>query len=184
MASLDLPAASISRTPRSRSVRSGNGRSSGPGGRAGEVRRDAAGQRGTEHHAAGRGGPHRVVDLLGPRALEQVAGGAGPDGRQDRVVVLVHGQHDDLDVRVPPGDEAGGLDPVEVGHLDVHDDDVRLGLGDQVQRLAAVARRADHLDAVQRAEQGDQPVAHDLVVVDDQDLDAHDSSSFPSVWWT
>ena len=38
-----------------------------------------------------------------------------------------------------------------------------------MQRLAAVAGGADDLDAVERAQQGDQAVADDRVVVDDHD---------------
>ena len=45
------------------------------------------------------------------------------------------------------------------------------GLGDDVQGVAAVLGRPHHLDAVERGEQRDQSVAHDLVVVDDHDAD-------------
>ncbi len=53
-----------------------------------------------------------------------------------------------------------------------------------VQGLAAVLGRADDLDAVQRAEERDQPVADDLVVVDHDDSDgAHSRDSSGWVRW-
>ena len=42
---------------------------------------------------------------------------------------------------------------------------------DDVHRIPAVGGGADDLDAVQRAQQGDQAVADDLVVVHDDDPD-------------
>ena len=46
-----------------------------------------------------------------------------------------------------------------------------LGLGDDVDGVLAVGGGADDLEAVERPEQRDQAVAHDLVVVDDDDAD-------------
>ena len=46
-----------------------------------------------------------------------------------------------------------------------------LGLVDDVQGVAAVGGGADDLDTVEGPEQGDEPVADDLVVVDHHDPD-------------
>ena len=69
--------------------------------------------------------------------------------------------------------------PSSCGHLDVHHHDVGQRLADDVQRVAAVGGGADDLDAVERAEQGDQPVADDLVVVGDDDPDRARSCASP-----
>ena len=61
--------------------------------------------------------------------------------------------------------------PSKPWHLDVHDHHVRAGLGDDVDGFLAVGGGADDLEAVERPEQRDQPVAHDLVVVHDDDAD-------------
>ena len=50
--------------------------------------------------------------------------------------------------------------------MDVHHDDVRLGLGDDVDGVPPVLGRADDGDPVQRAEQGGETLADNLVVVD------------------
>ena len=129
-------------------MRSGNGSGAASGrSAAGEVRRHPRRERRAEDHAAGRGGPDRGLHLVGAGALEQVAGRAGPDRAEHGLVVLVHGQHHDPDAGLPAGDHPGGLDAVEVRHLDVHHHDVGHGLGDDVDRVAAVLGGADDLDA-------------------------------------
>ncbi len=141
------------------------------GGATRQQRRHLLGHRRPEDHPAAGGGTDRVVHLLGTRALEQVAARTGADRAEDGVVVLVHGEHQDPQPRVAADEEPGRLDAVELRHLDVHHDDIRLRLPDHVQRLAAVGGRADDLDAVERAEQCGEAVADDLVVVDDDDTD-------------
>ena len=75
-----------------------------------------------------------VGDLLGGAVLDQVAAGAGPDGVGEHLLVGVHGEHHDLDVGQLAADLAGGLDAVELGHRDVHEDDVGLELVGQARR--------------------------------------------------
>lgn len=61
------------------------------------------------------------------------------------VVGVVGGQDEDTDAYqvVVGGDQAGGLDAVEVGHADVHDHDVGAGAAGKPDGLAAGAGLAD-----------------------------------------
>ena len=66
-------------------------------------------------------------------------------------------------------DLAGGLYAVHHRHLEVHQHEVgpqRLHLA---QRLFAIMRDADHLDVRMRAEHDTQPLAHDRLVIHEQD---------------
>src|SRR6267142_7192631 len=58
------------------------------------------------------------------------------------------------------------LEPVHLGHLDVHDDDVRLKPAEQIERRPPVLGR---LDGVARLQQHPQGLAGTELVVDDQD---------------
>ena len=72
-------------------------------------------------------GDHGVGQLLGREVLEQEAFRAGPEGVVDVIVEVESGEDDDAGIgggRFGP-DEAGGLDAVEAGHADVHEDHVR-----------------------------------------------------------
>jgi hypothetical protein len=76
------------------------------------------------------------------------------------------------DVRDGGHDPAGGFDAVEVRHVEVHDDHVRLVSLALGNRLHPVRRLADHLDAKERAEERGQALADDGVVVGHHDADA------------
>ncbi len=69
------------------------------------------------------------------------------------------------------GDEAaGGVDASHAGHRKVHDDNVRLHLGDDAQCFRPVGRFAGHADAG-RLEHGAHALSDHGVVVDDHRLD-------------
>ena len=69
-----------------------------------------------------------------------------------------------LVVEQPPRDLEAG----QPRHLDVEEHEVGLQPLDRRQRLDAVARLADHLDAADLAEQVAQLVARQLLVVDER----------------
>ena len=62
---------------------------------------------------------------------------------------------------------AGGLEPVDLRHLDVDDGHLGLVLDDELDRRVPVARGADHLEAFVVIEQECECVDEQAVVVDD-----------------
>ncbi len=67
---------------------------------------------------------------------------------------------------------AGGLDPVELGHADVHQHDVGLQVPGLRDRVEAVGGLADDLQIVLGVEDHAEPGAHERLVVGDQQADA------------
>ena len=69
---------------------------------------------------------------------------AGLEGAEDVGFVGVHGEDEDTDIRKVLDGLAGRLDAIEVGHRNVHDQNVRQLLLHQLERLATVGGFADH----------------------------------------
>ena len=166
---LSAPCATRSSTSRSRSDSCGNGTAAAPRGRQ-RRRRRARGRRSRGPKTASpRGdGPDRPGDVLRRRLLEQVAPGPGSQGREDRVVVLAHGQHDDRGRGELGGDPGRGLDPAHAGHAQVHEHDVGAGAARLRDRRLPVGRRADDVDARGVLQRRLQALAENGVVVGDQ----------------
>ena len=93
---------------------------------------------------AGLGGDERGDHVLPAEGLREVAEDAGVDRAGNKLLLPERGQHHDRQ-RAPLEDPARRLDAVEVGHLDVHHDQVRAQAFRQPDRLGAVAGLADHL---------------------------------------
>jgi hypothetical protein len=70
----------------------------------------------------------------------------------DVVVDVEGGEHEHLRGRAEGADQAGRLQPVEVGHAHVHEHDVGLEAAGQAHRLVAVLGLAHHLDVGLRVE--------------------------------
>ena len=86
--------------------------------------------------------------------------------RDDRYFVVVTGP-----------DAAGRLDPVDGLHLEVHEHDVRPATGrvealDRLERLHPSFDVADDVEIGLTAQEGQEPAAHNGVVVDDEHPDA------------
>ena len=77
----------------------------------------------------------------------------------------------DTGLRHPLADLAGGGQPVQPGHRNVHDDDVRAQSDREFDRLESVGGPPDHGEVVLGLEQRGQPVAEHRVVVGDQHPD-------------
>ena len=117
------------------------------------------------------GRPDRAAQLLARRVLEQVARGARLERGHDVGVRVVRREHEHArriaELRQPP--DRGRA--VDAGHAQVHQHHVgpaRLGERD---RFVAVRRLPDHVVQRIAGEHAAQPVAHDRVVVDDQEAD-------------
>ena len=94
--------------------------------------------------------PDGLLDLRRLGVLEQVADRAGVERLEDLLPVGEGRQHDHGDLGVGRSDAPRRLDPVEDGHLEVHQDDVRGRTLALLERVPAVGCRADELDAVER----------------------------------
>ena len=110
-------------------------------------------------------------DLVFIGVLEQVAACAGTHRGQQQLVVLEHREHDDADRRVGGGDAAGRLDPVELGHAQVHDDEIGGELIGELDDFVSVGGDGDDVDAVELADQMGEAVAEDGMVVGDDDTE-------------
>src|SRR4029079_5520578 len=114
---------------------------------------------------------HGADERLARRVLEEVARRAGRDRGSD-VAVGVEGREDEDPGRVADlGQLADRAGTVDLGHPEVHEDDVRpepLGGG---HRLAAIGRLADDLELRVAVEDAAEAVADDRVIVDDEQAD-------------
>ena len=75
--------------------------------------------------------------------LEQVAGGAGHDGGEQGLVVVVGGEDEAVDLGVVRADVAADVDAAAVGQPRVQDGDVGSGRGDAMDGFARRARLTD-----------------------------------------
>ena len=121
------------------------------------------------------GGADRAHELGGLDVLEQVAGGARAQRREELVVVAEAGQHDHPRAGAPQALERA--DAVEPRHHEVEQDHVRVGARGGVDGGLAVAGLGDDLDVVLEVEERAQALAHDRVVVGEQDADHAGTSS-------
>ena len=123
--------------------------------------------RGIEERLALGDRAHGADQILAGGLLEEIAGRAGLDRAKEVRVALVHGQDQYLRLGTLGADQAGSLQPVQVGHGDVQHGDVRAALAGQGDRLAAVRRLADHAD-VGRGRRGRQPLCQPAHVLGQQ----------------
>src|SRR5690606_34040664 len=72
-------------------------------------------------------------------------------------------------------------DTVAARHAQVHEDDVRFGVGDDGQASGAAVRLADHVDAGLAGEDSGQAVPDDRMVVDDDDPDGAHRGTFAAI---
>jgi hypothetical protein len=115
--------------------------------------------------------PHAVEEVVAGDLLEHVARGAGQDRREQRLVVVVAGQDQRLDVRVDRADLPAHVDAAAVGEPAVEHRDVGPERGDPRHRLDRGAGLAHDGDVTLALEQVPQAPAHHLVVVEQEDAD-------------
>ena len=124
-----------------------------------------------EQRLAGGDPAHRVDQVVAADLLEHVAGGAGHDRGEQRLVVVVRREDQGRDLRVAGPDVAADVDAGAVGQPAVEDRDVRTQRGDAPAGLLGQAGLADHLDVALGLEQVPQPAPDHLVVVEQEDPD-------------
>ena len=119
--------------------------------------------------ASPRHGPDGRTRSSWSASFSGYAGSPRSNGGEDGVVVVEHGEHEDVDVGTF-GDPPGGVDAVHApGHLQVHHDDVRDQVDRDGHRLLAGGRLADDVEVAGRGEQRAQAAAEDRMVVGEDD---------------
>ena len=124
----------------------------------------------------------RGHELLQGGVLEQEAAGAGADRLEGVLVEVEGGQDQDpggggvgRTVTAAAHDAAGRLDPVHPRHPHVHEDDVGLHPGQQLDGGGAVFGLADELDVLLGLQQHAEAEPVHLLVVDQHGPDRHGS---------
>ena len=128
--------------------------------------------------------PDRAKRFVLGRSLQEIAAGAGADGCEHGVVVVVHRHHEHVDVAAAVDDLAGRVDAVEAGHVDVHDDDVRLEGEGRVDSLIAGRCFPDDLGVGYGLQERAQAGPEEWMVVRDHDADrpGHRPVWFGKAW--
>ena len=103
--------------------------------------------------------------------FQKVAFGAGFERAEDVAFVGMHAEHDDGNFGIGLRHLKGGFDAVEIGHADVHHDDVGLQGFCQGDGFAAVVGFADYREVGLLLDEETQAAAHKLVVVGEEDAD-------------
>ena len=110
-------------------------------------------------------------ELIAPRVLDQVSDGTGLYRVGDAAALQDARKGDHLDARHLGLDACDRLNPVHVWHEDVHQYDVWPQPACLLDLLATIGSLADHRDRRLLLEEHPQPLPHNPVVVDHQDLD-------------
>ena len=110
-----------------------------------------------------------VTRSSGPDVLEDECGGAGLDGVEQRVLVLVDGEDDDPGRGQLALDALGRLDPARRRQRQVHEDDVGRRLERTVDRAPRVLGLADDVEVRLAREDVGDPDPEQGMVVDDED---------------
>src|SRR3989442_10629227 len=105
------------------------------------------------------------LQVLAREGLDQVLEGTVGQRVLDGLERCVGRDHDDFDGAIGRLDALEELEPVDLGHLDVHDHDVRPEPLQRIERCAAVLRR---LDVVRGLEEHPERLPRAELVVDDQ----------------
>src|SRR6266849_7547455 len=103
--------------------------------------------------------------------LENVAARAGLDDVANKLIGEVHREDEDAGLGKGFVDAARGFEAVEVRHADVHDDDVRLELLDEGDRLAAGFGFGADFPALLGGQQAFEAAADDVVIINDEDFE-------------
>ncbi len=113
-------------------------------------------------------GADRAFDLFCARVLGEIAVRAGLQRREERVVVGVGGEHEHVRFGQGRANRPCRLGAVQLGHAEVHEDDVGAQLAGELDGFDAVGGRADDLDVVGEPDEHGESLADGALVVGDQ----------------
>ena len=124
---------------------------------------------GIDRRLAARNGFDRAFDLLCAGVFGEEAASSGAERLDDRAVVGVGREHDDMSRRSSFAQAPRGRDAVAARHAQIHQHDVGTKALDERDRLFPVGGSAEHLDVREQAEQRGEALAHDSLVVGEHD---------------
>src|SRR6185503_7970484 len=150
--------------------RSVGGRGAAGGGLA-QLLLGARGERGLDQGVAGCERAHRGDQPVERHVLEQEAAGAGAHDLDRGGVVVERGQDQGRGQLAAPRELLDDEQAVAVGHPHVEQQHVGVGVGHDLQRGLAARRLADQLEILDQTEQGADALAHERVIVDQDDPD-------------
>ena len=101
--------------------------------------------------------------------LEEVTLGTGGERFGDASLIAKRSKHKYFALGILRTDQTGCLDPVEVGHRQIHEHDVGAFAKDHLESFVAVSRDADEFNIGNGAQQLSEACANHHVVVDDND---------------
>ena len=122
---------------------------------------------------------NRGDDLRGLGIFQQISSGASAHQIEDVLLLVIHGQRDDSDVRELAFDLSGRLDSAHPRHAHIHQHDVghqRLHLLDGFHAILGLAH---DMNVVFRLEDCGQSFAHDAMVIRDEHLNLFHERSSP-----
>ncbi len=142
--------------------------------RDGECVQEPAGHGRSEQSIAPGDDPDGQDQLIRPDVLQKKT--AGPrTQRLDHVLVDIERREDQNPGRLVLGcQDPGGLDPIQDGHPDVHEDHVRSKASGLLDRLRSIRGLADEIYVLLRPECHVEGSSHERLVIRDQDPDRHD----------
>src|SRR5437588_1095903 len=117
---------------------------------------------------------HRVNrrdELVRGRRLQQEPRRAGPERVDDVLVEVECREHQHANPVSALDDAPSGVDPVQPGHADVHQHDVRSRFAGTLDGLVSVARLPDHLEVRLGVEDQPETGSHERLVVGEQNAD-------------
>ncbi len=113
----------------------------------------------------------RGAQLVAAERLDEELAGAGEHRPTEVVRLALDRHHHDRCGRDLGREQLGRRDPVHVGHVDVHQHDIRAQAPGHLERLPTGVGGPDHLDVALEPEELREVVARLGDVVDDEDLD-------------
>lgn len=139
--------------------------------RAGNFLHHARGDARMDDGFAGVSAAHRIGKFVGVNIFENVRERAGADGGKNIFVSVVRGEDDNLRARAVRFDETRSLNAIHIGHVQVHENDVRRELGDEFDSRLAIFRFTDDLNIGEGVEIAGQAETHNAMVVHEDEGD-------------
>ena len=115
------------------------------------------------------------------RALQQITAGAGEQGIENFVTVLINGEHEDLDGRDLRFELSDTFDAAHFWQVDIHEQHVRGGLGNLGEGFFAISITTGADETFGVTDLAGEVFAYPIVVFYDGDLNCHKSVSMMAV---